>query len=279
MPAASADADVVRLAARAHEQDRYLSALLAPRPVRGDLIALAAFAGEIARVPGYVSEPMLGEIRLQWWRDTLETQSAAAVSCGNPIADAVAATMRTRSLALATLEACIDGYARRLDDTPFADTAALLANLDATEGNLFALALRIAGGETGPVLDAARAFGLARLLLELPVTLAQGKVLLPLDRLAAHALDPGTLRKDEAGGRLAPVVAELAGLARSHTDNLARHWHEASLAIRAALRPVALVRPYLELSQRRSGSLFEVRDIAPLTRVWRLWRGGYRGGI
>jgi len=279
MAVASPDQDVVRIAARAHEHDRYLSALLAPRPVRYDLIALAAFAGEIARVPGYVSEPMLGEIRLQWWRDTLVAQSAAPVSSGNPIADAIGAAMRTRGLALATLGGCIDGHAQRLDDTPFADTAALLANLDATEGNLFALALQIAGGATDLPRDAGRAYGLARLLAELPVTLAQGKVMLPLDRLAAHGLDPESLRKDESGARLAPLVAELASLARSHTDNVARQWHTASRVIRVGLRPVALVRPYLKLSERHARSVFEVRDIAPLTRVWRLWRGGYRGGI
>ena len=126
---------------------------------------------------------------------------------------------------------------------------------------------------------AGRAYGLARLLAELPVTLSHGKVLLPLDRLAAHGLAPGTLRKDDASIRLAPVVAELSARAAAYADDLAQRWAMVSVAIRVALRPSALVRPYLALSQKQTRSVFEVRDIAPLMRVWRLWRGGKPGGI
>lgn len=273
------DAEVVRLAARAHEHDRYLSALLAPRTQRDALIALAAFAGEVARVPSFVSEPMIGEIRLQWWRDTMEAQSALAITSGNPIADAFGAAMRTHGLPAAPVEACVDGHAERLVDTPFADTQALLDNLDATEGSLFELALRIGSVETDLASAAGRAYGLARLIAELPITLSQGKILLPLDRLAAHGIEPDALRKDEAGGRLSPLLAEISGRAISYADDLARRWPTLTPQTRSALRPSALVRPYLALSQRQTRSVFEVRDIAPLTRVWRLWRGGYPGGI
>ena len=66
MPAGpEADLAAVREAARSLEPDRYLSALLAPLAAREDLITLAAFLGEAARVPAIVSEPMIGEIRLQ----------------------------------------------------------------------------------------------------------------------------------------------------------------------------------------------------------------------
>ena len=78
----------VRGCARAHDFDRYLAALLAPRDVRDDLIALAATVGEIARVPATVKEPMMGEIRLTWWRDWLAKPLAEGLS-GNPVADAM----------------------------------------------------------------------------------------------------------------------------------------------------------------------------------------------
>ena len=78
--------EVVRIAARAFERDRYLAALLAPRTLRDDLIAIAAFAGEIGRIPTMVSEPMIGRIRLQWWRDVIDAGDRAT---GNPVADAL----------------------------------------------------------------------------------------------------------------------------------------------------------------------------------------------
>ena len=111
-PPASA-ADVVRLAARAYEHDRYLSALLAPPAARDDLIALAAFAGEIARIPSFVDEPMMGLIRLQWWRDALFMPQAERT--GHPIADAIRDTGARRCLPAADLEALIDAHALRLN--------------------------------------------------------------------------------------------------------------------------------------------------------------------
>ena len=73
------------------EPDRYLAATLAARPVRPALAAIAAFASELARIPATVSEPTLGDIRLQWWRDTLAAGRASQrrVLSGHPIADAL----------------------------------------------------------------------------------------------------------------------------------------------------------------------------------------------
>ena len=75
------------------EPDRYFAATLAPAVLRYDLIVLAAFAAEIARVPGQVREPLAGEIRLQWWRDALIGGSSEAAA-GHPVATAMRATMR-----------------------------------------------------------------------------------------------------------------------------------------------------------------------------------------
>lgn len=54
------------------DYDRWLTTLFAPVPRRRSLLALYAFNLEIARIRETVSEPMLGEIRLQWWRDAIE---------------------------------------------------------------------------------------------------------------------------------------------------------------------------------------------------------------
>ena len=54
------------------DHDRYLTALLLPAAARSDVLALYAFSLEVARTREIVSEPILGQIRLQWWRETLE---------------------------------------------------------------------------------------------------------------------------------------------------------------------------------------------------------------
>ena len=70
---------VFRLAARAGqsvqapdaEPYRALAALYAPEDKRAGLMALAAFNAEVAGVRDRISQALPGEIRLQWWRDTI----------------------------------------------------------------------------------------------------------------------------------------------------------------------------------------------------------------
>ena len=68
--------DIVRL----RDRDRYLSTFFAPDDKRPHLLALYAFNAEILKVRNTVSEPNLGMIRLQWWRDTIE-----GIYAGNPV--------------------------------------------------------------------------------------------------------------------------------------------------------------------------------------------------
>ena len=57
--------------ARAHDRDRWLSALFAPTAARPHLHALSAFNYEVGRLREIVREPLAGELRLTWWRDAL----------------------------------------------------------------------------------------------------------------------------------------------------------------------------------------------------------------
>jgi phytoene/squalene synthetase len=202
--------DVVRVAARAFEIDRYLASLLAPAAARDDLIALAAFAGEIARIPLFVTEPMMGRIRLQWWRETLEN----GIDGGNPIASAIISASNRHGFEVSELIRFIDAHESTLDDVPFADDQALQAHFAATEGVLLSCAAKV----LGPGFDlwdmphrevhvaAANAYGLARLVAELPVTLAAGHVLIPADRLSAVAGAAGRFVR-----RRTPLQSRLAG--------------------------------------------------------------------
>jgi phytoene/squalene synthetase len=265
--------DVVRVAARAFEIDRYLAALLAPTAARNDLIALAAFAGEIARIPLFVTERMMGRIRLQWWRDAIETGADG----GNPIASAIISAANRRNFEISQLIRLIDAHEATLDEVPFADDQALRAHFAATEGVLLSCAVKA----LGPGFDLTdlphpedhvsitNAYGLARLLAELPVTLAAGHVLLPTDRLSANHLSPTTVQAAAAGNtpQWRALLVDLCGDARRYHQG-----SQATLAAlprthRAALYHAALVEPYLQASER---ALAAAAPVQPLTRVWRL---------
>src|SRR3954452_15251843 len=57
---------------RRHDRDRFLMTLFAPPERRAALVALYAFNFEIAKTREVVREPLLGQIRLQWWREVID---------------------------------------------------------------------------------------------------------------------------------------------------------------------------------------------------------------
>ena len=89
---------------REGDPDRYFATLFAPAAFRPHLYALSAFSLTVARVREAASNPMAGEIRLQWWRDALQGEARGDVRA-NPVA--------------AALEDAIVG--RRLGRQPFVD--------------------------------------------------------------------------------------------------------------------------------------------------------------
>ncbi|WP_298917531.1 squalene/phytoene synthase family protein [uncultured Algimonas sp.] len=145
----------------AADPDRVRAARLADPDVRDRLFALYAFHAELAKVPELVTEPMMGRIRYQWWRDCLgEIYGSGPVRAhevSTPLAEMVVQTGLSRFY----LDRLIDGRERDLDPRPFETMDAATAYADATSGALAAAAATICGGEGG--VAAGRAWGLCGL--------------------------------------------------------------------------------------------------------------------
>jgi phytoene/squalene synthetase len=129
---------------RKHDPDRYFSALFAPADKRPFLFALYAFNHELAHIGESVREPMIGEIRLQWWREALDGARA-----GNPrnhdVVRALAATLAKVALPDELFDAMIDARQFDLMSGAFGADEKRDAYLDATSGNLMRLAARVLG--------------------------------------------------------------------------------------------------------------------------------------
>ena len=276
--------EAVRAAARAGDFDRYLAALLAPRDVRGDLVTLAAFLGETARIPSLVSEPMQGEIRLQWWRDVIAAGTGAR--SGSPIADALNEMIARRALPRELFDRLLDARASDLYPDGFADEESLYAYLDDTEGAAFRLAARVLGGAgaqsaEGYEREAGGAFGLTRLLLSLPASLARGRMPLPRSWLgAAPEIPPGDVDALAAAPAVKAALQRATAAARDRLSAAREVDPAVPRRMRTAFLPLALVEPYLRALERSDHDpLRQLADLPPLTRVWRLWRAHIAGSI
>lgn len=76
------DESVFRNELRNLDGDLFLCHLFAPAERRLDLLTLYTIYADTARIPSMVSEPMLGAIRFQWWRDVIDGRHADTAPAG-----------------------------------------------------------------------------------------------------------------------------------------------------------------------------------------------------
>jgi len=205
---------------RRHDRDRFQTALFAPAAAREGLFALYAFNFEIARVRETVREPMLGLIRLQWWREVVETALSGGVARAHPVAQALTATIRAHGLSAAHFTRLIDSRERDLDPAPPATRAALEDYAEGSSARLIRLALEVLGAAT-PEAEAAAteigiAYALTGLLRAVPAHAGMGRLMIPGDVAAETGLDPTGYATAPATPALRRAVDIIARIAANH---------------------------------------------------------------
>lgn len=263
----SAEADrlsPVAALVRRHDHDRFQTALFAPAARREALFALYAFNYEIARVRESVTQPMLGQIRLQWWRENI----AAAVEGGavrrHPVVEALTATIRQFPLTRGHFDRLIDARESDLEGEPPASLTALEDYAEATSSCLVYLALE-ALGVRDPVAGKAAhhigiAYALAGLLRSMRFHAASGRPFVPV-------ADFGNDRLENEGC----AVMIIARIASQHLD--AAHALARSISRRAlpALLPAVVAKQSLIRLKRAGYNVYDEAFAAPdPLQAWRI---------
>ncbi len=201
-------ADLNATLVRDRDRDRYLATLYAPVAVRPALFALHALDLELAKVVATTTEPMLGEIRLAWWRESLTKLDTAP-----PPAQPVLAALATHALPLGVkgqaLEPMEDAFLALLLEERLAGRA-LDDHLDRRGGTLF--------GACATALGVAQASARA-----LGRVWALGQLVRP--GIKAPPVDPDDARRIAAApppAKLAPPLRPLAALAGFAAADVAR---------------------------------------------------------
>lgn len=276
--AGDATAELVRQA----DPDRYLAALYAPREARANLLALYAFNAEVAAVRDRVSEPLPGEMRLQWWRDVIEAESGPEAAQGHPTARALLETVQACRLPRTALLDHLEARIFDLYDDPMPDRTALEGYCGETAGALIQLSALVldaeAARDSGALAGhAGCAQAIAGLLRLLPLHRARGQCYVPADILAAVGTDRDALVAGTGEGP-ARAVAAMAALGREHLTAFERAAADLPQSLRPAFLPLAPVGAYLRrIAADPAGALVRPAGIAPLARHWLVLRAAMRG--
>ena len=260
---------------RRYDRDRFVTVLFAPADRREALFALYAFNAEIARIRELVTEPLLGEMRLQWWRDALDTIYAGN-DLAHPVAMGLAAAIRTHRLSRPLFDELIDARAADMVNGPPDALATLIAYARGTGATVAALALEILGASGEAAQRAARPAGvgwaLAGLLRAVPFHASTGRIFIPADLMAEHDVVADDIVSGKATPNLARVAKTLAGWAEDHLAHARAERSSLPRSARSALLTVPLAEAYLRRLARARYDLMDTNWSVPRPAVIRLTR-------
>lgn len=256
------------------DHDRFLTVLAGAGERAEDLFALYAFNLELARTAEVVREALLGEIRLQWWRDTLAA-TAEGRPPHHPVAEALAAALRAGHLPHAPLEGLIEARLADLSGEPPEDLESMTRYAEATAGRLNRTAARVLGVAEDKALTAAAdigtAWGLVGLLRTTAFWAQQGRILLPRALLREAGVSEREVmdaRRREAVSAIARRIGETAAARLAAGRRAVPTWPKGAAA---AFVLAALTDLYLKQLAAAGWDLYDGRlALRPPGRAWRL---------
>ncbi|MDA8587222.1 squalene/phytoene synthase family protein [Rhodobacteraceae bacterium] len=220
------------------DADRFAAVMAAPVAAREKLLPIYAFNVEVARAPWVASEPMIGEMRLQWWRDALEEIAEGKAVRKHEVTTPLAKVLDAEGARL--LDKLIQARRWDLYTDAFEDAGHFDEYLDATGGGLMWASARALGATDQTAFRAlGRASALANLFLAVPELEARGRKPMVDGRGAAISELAGTALKRMSRSPL-PKAGRAAGLSA---------WRARPLLRRASKAPQRVVKASLEESE------------------------------
>ncbi len=206
---------------KAGDHDRWLSAQSAPPNGRRALMAIYAANLMIARAPWASPEPLVAQMRLQWWADEIGKIYKGEVVTSHEILPALREVIFDHNLPMGLFDTLIQARHFDLASAPHEGPAAFEAYIHNTAGAVMSLAAQVLGAEEVhlPVIrQFAHGAGVAALLRAVPVLEARGRAPLPEGVLEIIAGAQSGLSTARAQRRMLPATLAPALLAGWRAD-------------------------------------------------------------
>lgn len=241
---------------RDFDNDRFLTGLFADDAVREDLFTLYAFNLELAKVRETVSEPMIGRMRLQFWRDAVP-----GLVAGDPPAHAVAEPLsecvRRAGIPEADLLDLIEARETDMDDVPPANLAALEAYAERTSSSVMAMALRVLGEDPSRHAALVRSAGIGLALVGLvraiPHQSSTGRVTLPANLCADAGLDPSEPHQWPMNPDMSAITGPILTAAEAYISEAREAGRGIDRRALPAFLPLSLAALYLKDLRKQGG--------------------------
>ncbi len=258
------------------DPERYLTCLYLPEAIRHVAMTLYAFDVEISRIHELVSEPIPGEIRIQWWRDLIKSNGNTG---SGPLAEALLAVINKYELPREVFDNYLEAKIFDLYQDPMPDLGTYEGYLGETVSCLLNLIAQSAGCDRSPQLadacgHAGVAIGITRHLVLCSRSRRGGQIYFPLPILQKHGLNRDSWLLPVIEENHKSLNLEMIELATSHLNKANIAISELPKDIHTVFLPIIFTQHLLrKLTQNPTDCLKKTIVLSPLKRQWLAFRG------
>mgnify|MGYP006083497969 FL=1 len=256
------------------DRDRFLMTLFAPAHARDALFTLYAFNLEIAKIRESVSEPILAEMRFQWWRDAIDGIYNGAPP-QHPVVQPLHDVIYKFNLKRERFESLIHARAIDIATSPPSTLAQFMQYGSDTTTPLVFLALEILGPVDESLRSiaqcAATAWAVTGLLRALPYNLRHRRNYLPTEMMAEYELDLNAVTELRPSRELARLIQSVSNTACSNLNFVQKGRGAIHRKYLTPLLIAPLARQYNRRFARANYNIFDpIFAEAPPLRAWPL---------
>jgi phytoene synthase len=240
---------------------RYLCCLLSPSNLQERFFAVYAFNSEIAKIKEVVSEPMVGHIRLQWWRDAIdEIYDGIPVKHNHEIVHALYKVICAVDIDKELFERLLDAREADIEFTAPETLDNLKNYAIGTCSNLFLLLLAACEIDDKHAAEAAHyggiAYALTGIMRAMRHNAQHGMVMLPLDLMERF----GISEDDVTDGK---NLEKTYAITKIICENVSENLRQYRLAIKQAPKstahvflPISIIEVFLNRIEKNNYDLF-----------------------
>jgi len=261
------------------DRDRLFAAQFVPSDRRASILAVLAFNSDLGSIAWQVTEPIIGQMRFQWWRDALDGICAGTPPVhmtAGPLSKAVIA----HQIAPSALMALIDAReAMFLADQPatLSDLESLVRAVDGAVFSLFADVLSDGAASDDAYTVAGHigaAWGLIGVVRALPAWVSARRFMLPSDLCRSANLDKDAVIERGPQPALRACLKPILASARGHLNQARQKLNAVPKSVRPAFLAGVLADGHLATLKQAQFDPFDARVqsqvIRPIT-LGRLW--------
>ncbi len=266
---------------RQYDRDRFLTSLFAPPALRPRLHTLYAFHVEVSRIRETVTEPLIGQMRIQWWRDVLDAlKQEEPPPKGHPVAEPLALLIEQTDLPFGMFNALLDARAQDVAEEPVETLSQLKEYSHGTSSVLSLLALRCLGVFDDTTEEAIQCVGMAWALTGIVRAVRHhalaGRCQLPSRMMEEAGLSLQDLQSPERCHKAVPLLEQICGEAQTSLEKARAFRNQVDLKAMPVLLQATLADRYLYQLSRHGYDIYHPRLMTLRPSIARMWRNGWR---